>query len=36
MTRPLCPYPEVAKFKGSGDIHKASSFVCATERQRSK
>jgi hypothetical protein len=36
MTRPLCPYPEVAKYKGTGDIHKASSFVCATERQGSK
>ena len=32
MTRPLCPYPEVAKYKGSGDMHKASSFVCAMER----
>ena len=31
MTRPLCPYPKVAKYKGSGDIHKASNFVCAME-----
>ena len=29
MTRPLCPYPQVAKYKGTGDINNASSFVCA-------
>jgi len=27
-TRPLCPYPAVAIYKGSGDIEDASSFVC--------
>lgn len=27
-TRPLCPYPQVARYKGSGDIEKAESFVC--------
>jgi feruloyl esterase len=26
--RPLCPYPAVAIYKGSGDIEDASSFVC--------
>ena len=31
MTRPLCPYPQVAKYKGTGDPDQASSFVCATE-----
>lgn len=36
MTRPLCPYPEIAQYKGSGDIHKASSFGCAVERHRAK
>jgi hypothetical protein len=30
MTRPLCPYPQYAKYKGSGDPNLASSFVCAT------
>jgi hypothetical protein len=30
MTRPLCPYPQVAKYKGSGDSKDAGSFVCAT------
>ena len=29
MTRPLCPYPEVAKYKGSGDTNDAKNFVCA-------
>jgi hypothetical protein len=36
MTRPLCPYPQIVKYKGSGDIHKASSFVCATPGHRAK
>jgi feruloyl esterase len=28
-TRPLCPYPEVAKYKGSGSIDDAANFTCA-------
>ena len=28
-TRPLCPYPQVAKYKGSGSIDDAASFSCA-------
>ena len=28
-TRPLCPYPKYAHYKGSGDINLASSFSCA-------
>ncbi|MBI5721110.1 MAG: tannase/feruloyl esterase family alpha/beta hydrolase [Burkholderiales bacterium] len=28
-TRPLCPYPSVARYKGHGSIETASSFVCA-------
>jgi len=28
-TRPLCPYPQVAKYKGSGDINDAANFQCA-------
>jgi feruloyl esterase len=27
-TRMLCPYPQVAKYKGSGDINDAASFAC--------
>lgn len=29
MTRPLCAYPKVAKYKGSGDTNDAESFTCA-------
>jgi feruloyl esterase len=28
-TRPLCPYPEVARYKGSGSIDDAMNFSCA-------
>lgn len=28
-TRPLCPYPTVAKYKGSGGINAAANFACA-------
>jgi feruloyl esterase len=31
MTRPLCPYPEVAQWKGSGSTNDAANFVCADE-----
>ena len=27
-TRPLCPYPQVATYKGSGSINEAASFIC--------
>jgi feruloyl esterase len=27
-SRPLCPYPAVAKYKGSGSIDEAANFVC--------
>lgn len=27
-TRPLCPYPEIAVYKGSGSIDDAASFAC--------
>ena len=30
MTRPLCPYPQYSKYRGSGDPNSAASFVCAT------
>jgi feruloyl esterase len=32
MTHLLCPYPQVARYKGSGDIHDAASFVCRASR----
>jgi feruloyl esterase len=28
-TRPLCPYPQVAKWKGTGSTDDAANFVCA-------
>jgi feruloyl esterase len=28
MTRPLCPYPQVAQYKGVGSTNDASNFVC--------
>jgi len=27
-TRPLCAYPQVAKYKGSGSIDDAANFSC--------
>jgi Tannase and feruloyl esterase len=27
-TRPLCPYPTVARYKGSGSMDDAASFAC--------
>jgi feruloyl esterase len=27
-TRPLCPYPQVARYKGTGSIDAAANFVC--------
>ncbi len=31
-TRPLCPYPLVARYKGSGSTDDAVNFVCAAEK----
>jgi feruloyl esterase len=28
-TRPLCPYPQVAKYKGTGSIDEAPNFFCS-------
>jgi feruloyl esterase len=28
MTRPLCPYPQSAKYKGTGDTNDAANFEC--------
>ncbi|HXJ17016.1 MAG TPA: tannase/feruloyl esterase family alpha/beta hydrolase [Candidatus Polarisedimenticolia bacterium] len=28
VTRPLCPYPQVAIYKGTGSTHDAANFVC--------
>jgi feruloyl esterase len=29
MTRPLCVYPQAAKYKGTGNTNNASSFLCS-------
>jgi feruloyl esterase len=31
-TRPLCQYPQVAQYKGSGSTDDATNFVCAPGR----
>ena len=31
-TRPLCPYPEYAHYKGTGDINLAANFECRADR----
>jgi len=30
-TRPLCPYPQAARYTGSGSVDDAASFVCGAE-----
>jgi feruloyl esterase len=30
-TRPLCAYPQVAKYTGSGDSEDAANFACVAE-----
>ena len=32
MTRPLCAYPQEARYNGSGDTNDATSFVCEKEK----
>jgi hypothetical protein len=31
-TRPLCPYPQVARYKGQGSVDDAANFSCAAPR----
>jgi tannase/feruloyl esterase len=33
-TRPLCPYPQVAKYSGRGSVDAAENFVCANAEPR--
>jgi len=30
LTRPLCPYPQSAKYKGTGNVRDASNWTCAS------
>jgi feruloyl esterase len=34
LTRPLCPYPKVARYNGTGDPNIAESFTCAVPAAR--
>ncbi len=36
MTRPLCPYPQQATYRGTGDTHDAASFVCKVASKKTK
>jgi feruloyl esterase len=29
LARPLCPFPQYAKYKGSGDLKNADNWACA-------
>jgi hypothetical protein len=33
ITRPLCPYPQSAKYKGTGDPNQAENFTCANPKK---
>jgi TonB family protein len=33
MTRPLCPYPQPATYKGSGDTNDAANFECTHDAE---
>jgi len=35
MTRPLCPYPQTATYKGSGDTNDAANFECTHDAELS-
>jgi hypothetical protein len=35
-TRPLCPYPQVARYKGSGSTDEAANFNCVAEKPGQK
>jgi feruloyl esterase len=36
MTRPLCPYPQVAGYDGKGNPNDAGSFVCTDPVKRGR
>jgi feruloyl esterase len=33
-TRPLCPYPQIAVYNGTGDAEDASNFRCGSVKAR--
>jgi feruloyl esterase len=34
LQRPICPYPQIAKYRGSGDPNDTSNFTCVAESMR--
>jgi feruloyl esterase len=34
LTRPICQYPNLARYKGSGDLNDAANFICAAPGRR--
>src|SRR5688572_30642560 len=34
LTRPLCPYPQVSRYRGSGDVNDAANFACVVPSSR--
>jgi feruloyl esterase len=30
-TRPICPYPSIARYKGSGSTDQAANYTCVSE-----
>ena len=36
LTRPLCPYPQMAKYKGTGSTDEAENFVCTEPKPAAK
>ena len=35
FTRPMCPYPQFARYRGAGDTTDASNFICITDNNDS-
>jgi Tannase and feruloyl esterase len=35
FTRPMCPYPQLARYRGTGDTTDASNFICVTDNNDS-
>jgi len=34
LTRPMCPYPQYAKYKGTGDLKDGANWACAAPEQK--
>ena len=36
LTRPLCPYPQYAEYKGTGDLKDAANWACKAPEPKAK